>query len=465
MFQKSDIKQLSDEFDPRSLLITIENEQGKQISVNKKLSLYDIGGELMSESIPLSVGNYYLTKFIVLNNDDQAIYATPVTGSDKAKFVDVPLPVSFSVTGNKSSQVIPQVISVTENSSASFGYASFSLDIVDFAEVLIQAKSYNQETQSMRITPSHTTIRDKEGNVLATTKRGSVFKVSGYPVDFVGISHGDAAKIRGAGPDWIDGTVAHITSPTVQMDDDSQYIICVEVEDPITGLTDMYCYPYNSTDYYVARKLLVDTSYDGESSEELDVIIETSEGTEIQTITTGELNEIARSPEPVIEQPMQMFYATVDNVNFCDSTIWMVDSEGAMVPADFEFDTENCRIIKHSYSGAFSTTILGINQMIEPSHPNEYIRVRISFNCYLADDIYISLLTFKGLQSETVYTELFGPAHNPHLFNDYKAHLVYCFDLPLDDSEATLTFSLARQGNQVSNLRIEALQVCDEDCY
>lgn len=64
-------------------------------------------------------------------------------------------------------------------------------------------------------------------------------KVSGYPVDFVGIAHGDASKLRW---EFGDGTVdSTSTTPTHYYQESGNYTACLTVSDPITGTSDQYC--------------------------------------------------------------------------------------------------------------------------------------------------------------------------------------------------------------------------------
>ena len=64
-------------------------------------------------------------------------------------------------------------------------------------------------------------------------------KVSGYPVDFVGIAHGDASRIRWEFGDGHEDSTN--TNPTHYYEEAGLYTACYTVEDPITGLSDRYC--------------------------------------------------------------------------------------------------------------------------------------------------------------------------------------------------------------------------------
>ncbi len=63
-------------------------------------------------------------------------------------------------------------------------------------------------------------------------EKGPARKASGYPVDFVGIAHGDAAKLRWS---FGDGTYDSVSnSPTHYYATTGNYNVCLTVEDPIT---------------------------------------------------------------------------------------------------------------------------------------------------------------------------------------------------------------------------------------
>ncbi len=64
-------------------------------------------------------------------------------------------------------------------------------------------------------------------------------KASSYPVDFVAISHGDAAKLKW---EFDDGTVdSTTTNPTHNYDAPGDYEVCLTISDPNTGSEDIYC--------------------------------------------------------------------------------------------------------------------------------------------------------------------------------------------------------------------------------
>jgi hypothetical protein len=116
---------------PSSIVLNVENASGQTVLENKKLQLLGFGDNYVTENIVLEVGNYKITSFIVLNEINNAIYATPKAGSPKAEFVSTPLPIAFSVSEGNSSSLRPEVLEVESTDSPEhFGYASFGFEIV-----------------------------------------------------------------------------------------------------------------------------------------------------------------------------------------------------------------------------------------------------------------------------------------------------------------------------------------------
>lgn len=110
----------------------------------------DFNGSFVSSNISLPVATgYTLTAFMVLDNNDSLLYATPVTGSKLAPFVTTPLPISFDVTaGGTPSLVTPEVLPTTNQSSLDFGYFGFKFTIknVEYANVGVQVADANSNS-------------------------------------------------------------------------------------------------------------------------------------------------------------------------------------------------------------------------------------------------------------------------------------------------------------------------------
>jgi hypothetical protein len=149
---------------PAAVLLSITDDDGNVIEQNKKLSLYAFGSSFTSEGLQLTVGNYVLTQFVVIDAANEIIYAAPVEGSNKAQFVTDPLPINFSVSESGSTTITPQVLIVNEiDIPENFGYVSFGFEVVtglyffeipllgteniDSAFLLLNANGYNSKIE------------------------------------------------------------------------------------------------------------------------------------------------------------------------------------------------------------------------------------------------------------------------------------------------------------------------------
>jgi hypothetical protein len=116
---------------PAFVLLSIETSTGTAVETDKKIDLIAFGNSYVSQNIELTIGNFKLTKFIILNSDNKAIFATPVAGSSLASLVSKPLPIEFSISADGTTQVIPEVLTITQdNTTSMFGYVEFGFNII-----------------------------------------------------------------------------------------------------------------------------------------------------------------------------------------------------------------------------------------------------------------------------------------------------------------------------------------------
>lgn len=107
---------------------------------------------------------------------------------------------------------------------------------------VVKLKAKN--TQSGFVSTKYKVVNVRGGNdqIIAryiAEKDSAKLKVSGYPVDFVGISHGDAARMRW---DFGDGnTDTTSTTPTHVYEKAGTYNACYTIEDPVLQIEDTYC--------------------------------------------------------------------------------------------------------------------------------------------------------------------------------------------------------------------------------
>jgi len=114
------------------IYVSIETASGEEVLNMHKLPLLRLGTGYVTESIQLESGRYAVTAFMVASGSE-IIYLTPREGSEKAHLVNNPLPIEFSVSPERTTSVVPEVVRVTDCSCPpeEFGYVNFSFTIVD----------------------------------------------------------------------------------------------------------------------------------------------------------------------------------------------------------------------------------------------------------------------------------------------------------------------------------------------
>lgn len=119
-------------------LVSINTESGQEVVSNKKVSLDYIQGVYKTDKIGLQRGNFVLSKFIVVNNKDTAVFAAPKSNSEKALLVSTPVsvPVTIAQSGVHAASV--QVLQVSStDAAASFGYTSDDFGRNEFADLTV----------------------------------------------------------------------------------------------------------------------------------------------------------------------------------------------------------------------------------------------------------------------------------------------------------------------------------------
>lgn len=111
-------------------IVTIANMSGQEIFNSKRLAIYSFGGSYISESLMLETGEYKLTGFVIVKGSD-AVYATPVAGSERSSIVDKPLPIYFNVTNEGTTLVQPEVLHTSNIDPQAFGYSYFNFTVVE----------------------------------------------------------------------------------------------------------------------------------------------------------------------------------------------------------------------------------------------------------------------------------------------------------------------------------------------
>ena len=125
---------------PSAILVTIIDSNNEVVIDNQQLTLLSFGNDFVTESIGLDVGDYQITSFSVINDENRIIYATPLQSSQLAQLVSNPLNIPFTVNSNQTTTVVPEVIMVLDTDSPEqFGFVSFSFDVVETQSLFVIA--------------------------------------------------------------------------------------------------------------------------------------------------------------------------------------------------------------------------------------------------------------------------------------------------------------------------------------
>ncbi|GAA0192593.1 hypothetical protein GCM10009122_55460 [Fulvivirga kasyanovii] len=154
--------------DIRAIVISIEDESGNSVFSNEELPLYDFEGEYTTKPLSFKAGDYYITKFMVIDNEMDVVYVCPLQGSAKAHLVDRPLPYRFHVYANDGIKWSPQVVPTEGSVAGDFGYTTFGFEemrIIDFA---ISPMFYNYESDRYQITNADLSITTRFRDILET---------------------------------------------------------------------------------------------------------------------------------------------------------------------------------------------------------------------------------------------------------------------------------------------------------
>ena len=157
VFSSSQVKSASEQ-GLTNVVITVEDEQGNTVLNSEKIDIYHMNGKYISEPVEMPTGTYQLTRFLVLNGDNDVVYATPVEGSDKAHLVEHPLPITFSASKDSVSEIKPEVILVADSKPEEFGYVSFSFEIADSFKILMGAAVMDSTNNNYKLTTANVEI-------------------------------------------------------------------------------------------------------------------------------------------------------------------------------------------------------------------------------------------------------------------------------------------------------------------
>ncbi len=124
------------------IVISVETMDGDVFADNHEINISAFGTGYVSDPFLLTIGEYKITKFLVLNESDEIVYATPKEGSALAGLVSHPLPISFQVIPDQITKVGLEVIETASHDPEDLGYSTFSFNIIPTQEILISVMNH-----------------------------------------------------------------------------------------------------------------------------------------------------------------------------------------------------------------------------------------------------------------------------------------------------------------------------------
>jgi hypothetical protein len=162
---------------PTTVVVTIHSDDGKILKEHYSIKLTSFGEGYLSEPVAIIKSDQQkvlLSEFLVLDQDGQVLYATPLEGSSMAHLVTDPLDIEIALVDDQIVTVTPEVISVENSSPVAFGYSEFAFTIINKIEVILSA--FIQNTISYELTNAEVKIEGVEDSLSITPTILSTFE-------------------------------------------------------------------------------------------------------------------------------------------------------------------------------------------------------------------------------------------------------------------------------------------------
>ncbi len=192
--QQSSLKSASDSTVSNVItaaVVTIEDASGNIVQNSVSIPITNMNGSYISNPVSLVTGNYQLTEFLLVNQNNQVVYASPLKSSQLAYLVSNPLPITFSIQTNTVTNIIPEVINALNYTPQDFGYATFSFSIDSTFNFLVGAFVYDSTAKDYQLTTASISIYSDSTLVysgqLSALKNNS--PVINTPYDSLGVTN------------------------------------------------------------------------------------------------------------------------------------------------------------------------------------------------------------------------------------------------------------------------------------
>ncbi len=171
-----------------AVIISVKNDASEYELNMERLDLYEVGDGYITTNVELLEGNYTVEDFIVVDENNSALYLTPKEGSSFASDVNTPLPHPFNVSAADTNNLVLDVIPAGLGDPEDYGYTSFSFNIVyPLSYQLMLSLPFNGNTNDESGNENHATA---SGTQLTTNRFGqpnSAYEFDGYN-DYIALS-------------------------------------------------------------------------------------------------------------------------------------------------------------------------------------------------------------------------------------------------------------------------------------
>lgn len=139
--------------------VIYETSDGDMKSELLKFS-YQNNGLFKTKTISLNTGNYTLKQFLVIDNKDSLIAASPISGSSKANEVIEKLPIDFKIEKDKTNILAPEILLYSGNDTPEiFGYNSEKVNVIS------QFDDFGNAINNFSFDLLREIVKDDSGNV------------------------------------------------------------------------------------------------------------------------------------------------------------------------------------------------------------------------------------------------------------------------------------------------------------
>lgn len=149
--------------------LKIEDENGDEMFNGKLARDNSSADQFVFETVSLEPGTYWVTEFIVLDNNENTVYIAPKENSDRALLVNQALPQTFEVTQNQIEPVNVEVLEIGDDTPDSFGYGGFQFVLVPTFKFQIVVFIFDLEASQYRLIEAD--LRIKVDDVLRVDRQ------------------------------------------------------------------------------------------------------------------------------------------------------------------------------------------------------------------------------------------------------------------------------------------------------